>query len=59
MKSKKVISNHVIIDGDDRDRLKISFDKILNSSIPLNELKMVVAYLGAITKTANFQIEKG
>lgn len=58
MKNKKLISTHVLIEGEDRQRLEISFNKILNSSIPLNELKMVVAYLGAITETANIKAGK-
>lgn len=53
----KLVKTKVLIEGDDKERLKLVFDKIINGTIELNELKITVAYLGAICKTADLQAE--
>lgn len=53
----KLVETRVLIEGEDKERLKLVFSKILNGTIRLNELKMTAAYLTAICKTADLQAE--
>ena len=53
----KLVKRRVKIEGDDRDKLRVLFKKTLNGTIELNELKMTVAFLGAIVESIDSQIK--
>jgi len=53
----KLVKRRVKIEGDDKDRLSVLFDKTLKGAIELNELKMMVAFLGAIVESIDLQIK--
>ena len=53
----KLVKRRVKIEGDDRDKLTVLFKKTLNGTIELNELKMTVAFLGAIVESIDSQIK--
>lgn len=54
---KRLLKTMVQIEGDDKDRLNVLFKKTLNGTIQLNELKMMVAFLGAISESIDLQIK--
>lgn len=54
---KRVLKRTVQIEGDDKDRLSVLFKRTLNGTIELNELKMMVAFLGAISESIDLHIK--